>query len=103
MLVFPLFLRGVLENVVCRTWFFDGNNVVNCGNNVVLKCSFWAVENYATFFNYFFSERFGRQERRCDLALQLWQGNNPVRSFERSACLWSGCCMRLLLVRFISG
>ena len=25
---FPLFLGGVLENVVCKTWFFDGENVV---------------------------------------------------------------------------
>ena len=32
--------------------FFDGNNVVNCGNNVVLKCSFWTAEKYATFFNF---------------------------------------------------
>jgi hypothetical protein len=27
---FPLFLRGVLEKVVCRTWLFDGLNVVKC-------------------------------------------------------------------------
>jgi hypothetical protein len=32
---FPLFLRGVLEKVVCRTWFFDGENVVECVVNVV--------------------------------------------------------------------
>jgi hypothetical protein len=27
---FPLFLRGVLEKVVRRTWLFDGQNVVKC-------------------------------------------------------------------------
>jgi len=32
---FPLFLRGVLRKVVCRTWFFAGENVVNCVVNVV--------------------------------------------------------------------
>jgi hypothetical protein len=32
---FSLVLRGVLEKVMCRTWFFDGENVVNCMVNVV--------------------------------------------------------------------
>jgi hypothetical protein len=31
---FPLFLRGVLEKVVCRTWLFGGKNVVKCVVNV---------------------------------------------------------------------
>jgi hypothetical protein len=31
---FPLFLRGVLEKVVCRTWFFVVKNVVKCVVNV---------------------------------------------------------------------
>jgi len=35
MLRFPLFLRGVLEKVVCKMWLFDGENVVNCMVNVV--------------------------------------------------------------------
>jgi hypothetical protein len=34
---FPLFLRGVLEKVVCRTWLFDGKNVVKCVVNVDRK------------------------------------------------------------------
>jgi len=68
MLDFPLFLRGVLGNVVCRTWFFDGNNVVNCGNNVVLKCSFWTAEKYATFFNYFLqNDSAGRRDDATSL------------------------------------
>jgi len=33
--VFPLFLRGVLENTVFWTWFFDGENVVERVVNVV--------------------------------------------------------------------
>jgi hypothetical protein len=33
--VFSLFLRGVLENTVFWTWFFDGENVVECVVNVV--------------------------------------------------------------------
>jgi hypothetical protein len=34
---FPLFLRGVLGKVVCRTWLFDGKNVVKCVVNVDRK------------------------------------------------------------------
>ena len=33
--VFPLFLRGVLEKVAFSTWFFAGENVVECVVNVV--------------------------------------------------------------------
>jgi hypothetical protein len=32
---FSLVLRGVLENTVFSTWFFDGENVVECVVNVV--------------------------------------------------------------------
>jgi hypothetical protein len=35
--VFSLFLRGVLEKVVRRTWLFDGKNVVKCIVNVDRK------------------------------------------------------------------
>src|ERR1700733_15325632 len=41
--VFPLFLRGVLGKVVCRTWFFCGENVVKCVVNVDKKPSLFAV------------------------------------------------------------
>ena len=37
MLCFPLFFGGVLGKVVCRTWFFCGENVVKCVVNVVGK------------------------------------------------------------------
>jgi hypothetical protein len=37
-----VFLRGVLENVGVWTWFFDGENVVECVVNVVIGRSiFW--------------------------------------------------------------
>jgi hypothetical protein len=34
---FPLFLRGVLENVVCRTWCFYGENVVIGVRSLILR------------------------------------------------------------------
>ena len=40
-LCFLLFFRGVLEKVVCRTWFLRGENVVKCVVNVVKKLSFF--------------------------------------------------------------
>ena len=55
MLHFPLFLRGVLEKVVCRTWFFCGENVVRCVVNVVKKLSFFGDEKWDTSFEYFFN------------------------------------------------
>jgi hypothetical protein len=42
MLHFPLFLRGVLEKVVCRTWFLCGENVVKCVANVDKKLPLFA-------------------------------------------------------------
>jgi hypothetical protein len=42
MLHFPLFLRGVLEKVVCRTWFLCGENVVKCMANVDKKLPLFA-------------------------------------------------------------
>jgi hypothetical protein len=32
-----VFLQGFLRKTVCRTWFFDGENVVDVCLNVVLK------------------------------------------------------------------
>ena len=37
---FSLVFEGVLEKVVCKTWFLDGENVVNCMVNVVAKQSY---------------------------------------------------------------
>ena len=54
-LCFPLFLRGVLEKVVCRTWFFCGENVVRCVVNVVKKLSFFGDQKWDTSFEYFFN------------------------------------------------
>jgi hypothetical protein len=33
----PVFLRGVLEKVLCSAWFFCGEVVVNCVANVDRK------------------------------------------------------------------
>jgi hypothetical protein len=46
---FWLFLRGVLEKVVCRTWLFDGKNVVNCVVNVDGKQQVFSPENFPLF------------------------------------------------------
>jgi hypothetical protein len=46
------FLRGVLEKVGGWTWFFDGENVVDCVVNVVRKTMFLTNEKYATLFNF---------------------------------------------------
>jgi hypothetical protein len=39
---FPLFLRGVLGKVVCKTWFFCGENVVKCVVNLDKKLTLFA-------------------------------------------------------------
>jgi hypothetical protein len=44
MLHFPLFLRGVLGNVVCNVVVFCGENVVECVVNVVEKLPLFAAE-----------------------------------------------------------
>src|ERR1700677_2564362 len=53
MLHFPLFLRGVLEKVVCKTWFFCGENVVKCVVNVEKKLHVFAAEEWDRFLKYF--------------------------------------------------
>jgi hypothetical protein len=58
-LCFPLFLRGVLGNGVRRTWFFCGENVVDCVVNVVEKPSFFDGEKWDTSFEYIFNILFG--------------------------------------------
>jgi hypothetical protein len=47
-------LRGVLEKVVCKTWFLCGENVVKCVVNVVKKRPLFAAEKWDMFCNYFF-------------------------------------------------
>jgi hypothetical protein len=43
------FMQGVFEKTACRTWFFDGKNVVICGHNVVLMRTFFVGEKLPTF------------------------------------------------------
>jgi hypothetical protein len=40
---FPLFLRGVLEKVVCRMRFFDGKNTVRLAANHGKKTPLFSV------------------------------------------------------------
>jgi hypothetical protein len=65
---FPLFLRGVLGKVVCRTWFFCGENVVECVVNVDKKLSFFDGEKWDTIFEYIFNILFD-SGLRCAVGL----------------------------------
>jgi hypothetical protein len=49
-----LFLQGFFAKTACRTWFFDGKNVVICGHNVVVMRRFFNGEKYANFSTLFF-------------------------------------------------
>jgi hypothetical protein len=64
MLHFPLFLRGVLEKMECRTRFLCGENVVKCVVNVVKKPPLFAAEKWDMFCNYFFlAAQFSHRKR----------------------------------------
>jgi hypothetical protein len=51
------FLRGVLEKVWCRMWFFCGENVVDCVANVDKFLSLFAREKWDRGFNFIFGWR----------------------------------------------
>jgi hypothetical protein len=52
--VFAEVFEGVLEKRGGWTWFFGGENVVDCVVNVVGKMSFFGDQKYATFLNFIF-------------------------------------------------
>src|ERR1700721_2894366 len=66
---FPSFFRGVLGKAVCRTWFFCGQNVVECMVNMDKKLSLFCRLKTGHDFEIFFAlERnlaVGMQDFRC--------------------------------------
>jgi hypothetical protein len=44
-----VFLKGISQILVCRTWFLDGFLWTNCGENVVRERHFFAAENFPLF------------------------------------------------------
>jgi hypothetical protein len=44
-----VFLLGVLQKTVCRTWFFDGENVVECCVNVVIWVVSFRLRKFSSF------------------------------------------------------
>jgi hypothetical protein len=48
-----VFLKGISQILVRRTWFLDGFLWTNCGENVVLERHFFAAENSSLFQVYF--------------------------------------------------
>jgi hypothetical protein len=55
--VLRVFLRGVLEKTGGWTWFFDGENVVECVVNVVRWRSLFRFEKRDTDFGFIFVAR----------------------------------------------
>jgi hypothetical protein len=58
-----VFLKGISQILVRRTWFLDGFLWTNCGENVVLERHFFAAENFPLFPNLFFAGRARRPIR----------------------------------------
>jgi hypothetical protein len=52
-----VFLKGILQILVRRTWFLDGFLWTNCGENVVFEGCFFAAENFPLFRDLFFAGR----------------------------------------------
>jgi hypothetical protein len=72
--VFAGVLKGVLENVGVWTWFFDGENVVECVVKRGGKTAFVRGLKHATFFNFIFG------------AFPKWDGGGRTKQISPLRC-----------------